>query len=107
MALADGVAETIISIAVQDVDGVASIGGSSQSGLSSFFATKPPTQGIDVQANDDDTLTVALRIEVYYGYVLPEVADQVRSAVSNAVLSQIGLRVGSVDVYIDGIRFVG
>lgn len=106
MALADGVVETIVSIAVQDIEGVASIGNaSSASGLLAAFQTKPVTHGIEVLANDDDTLSVAIRIEVYYGYALPDIADQVRQAISDAVLSQVGLKVGSVDVYIDGIQF--
>lgn len=106
MALADGVVETIISIAVQDIEGVASIGNSaSANGLLSAFQSKPATRGIEVLANEDDTLSVAIRIEVFYGFVLPDVADEVRRAISDAVLSQVGLKVGSVDVYIDGIQF--
>ena len=106
MALADGVVDTIISIAVQDIEGVASVGGSNTAtGLLSAFQSKPVTRGIEVLANDDDTLSVAIRIEVYYGCVLPDVAEQVREAIADAVLSQVGLKVGSVDVYIDGIQF--
>jgi|APDOM4702015159_1054818.scaffolds.fasta_scaffold07791_2 uncharacterized alkaline shock family protein YloU len=106
MALADGVVETIISIAVQDIDGVASVGNAnSPAGLLAAFQAKPATQGIEVMANDDDTVSVAIRIEVFYGHALPDVADKVRTAIADAVLTQIGVKVGSVDVYIDGIRF--
>ncbi len=105
MALADGVVETIVAIAVEGVDGVASVGGSANGGLRSVFASRPHTQGIEVLANDDDTLSIAVRIEVYGGTVLPDVAAEVRSSVADAVLSQIGLTVGSVDVYIDAVQF--
>jgi uncharacterized alkaline shock family protein YloU len=106
MALAEGVVETIVSIAVQDIDGVASVGNAnSPAGLLAAFQSKPMTEGIEVMANDDNTLSIAIRIEVYYGSVLPALADKVRAAIADAVLSQVGVKVGSVDVYIDGIQF--
>ena len=46
-----------------------------------------------------------MRIDVYHGHVLPDLAAQVRSAVADAVASQVGIQVASVDVYIDGIQF--
>ncbi|MEG2459441.1 MAG: Asp23/Gls24 family envelope stress response protein, partial [Raoultibacter sp.] len=97
--------ETIVSIAVKEVEGVASVGSSGVGGLRAVFGNKPMAQGIDIVANDDDTLTVSVRIDVYYGSVLPTIADAVRVAVVDAVASQIGLTVSSVDVYVDGIQF--
>ncbi|BAK43802.1 Asp23/Gls24 family envelope stress response protein [Eggerthella sp. YY7918] len=105
MALAPGVVETIVSIAVGDVEGVASIGSSSASGLRSMFTSKSTTQGIDISVDDDDKLNIAVRVDVYYGYVLPDLAAKVRQAVVDSVASQVGIGVSSVDVYIDGIQF--
>ena len=48
-----------------------------------------------------------MRIDVYSGHVLPELAAQVRLAVADAVASQVCIQVASVDVYIDGIQFAG
>ena len=45
MALAPGVVETIVSIAANEVEGVACIGPSTTSGLRSVFGSKPSTQG--------------------------------------------------------------
>lgn len=104
LALADGVVETIISIAVQDIDGVASVGARAPQGLLGAFA-RPSTQGIEVGLNDNDALDVAVHVEVFYGSVLPDVAAQIRENVANALLSQVGLNTSSVDVYIDAIRF--
>lgn len=105
MALAPGVVETIVSIAVGEVEGVASVGSSATGGLRSVFAAKPSTQGIDITVDDEDKLHVAIRVDVYYGYALPDIADKLRQAVADAVSSQVGAQVGSVDVYIDGIQF--
>lgn len=105
MALAPGVVETIVSIAANEVDGVASIGHSATGGLRAVFGTKPSTQGIEITVGEDDKLDVAVRIDVYYGYVLPDLAANVRRAVADAVASQVGVQVGSVDVFVDGIQF--
>ena len=105
MAIAPGVIETIVSIAVNDVDGVASVGPAVTSGIWSAIATKPSTQGIDVEVDENDALHVTVRVEVYNGYVLPDLAESIRQAVDQAVASQVGLTVGSVDVYVDGMQF--
>ena len=57
--------------------------------------------------DDEEKLCVSVRIDVYYGHVLPELAAQVRMAVADAVASQVCIQVASVDVYIDGIQFAG
>lgn len=106
MALADGVLETIISIAVQDVEGVAAVGGASaQGGFLKSIKSKPSTHGITVEADENETLSVVVRIDVAGGSVLPRVAQDVRQAVVDAVLTQVGAHVSKVNVYIDGIRF--
>ena len=107
MALAPGVVETIVSIAANEVEGVASVGSAAAGGLRSVFGAKPSTQGIDIAVDDEEKLCVSVRIDVYYGHVLPELAAQVRMAVADAVASQVGIQVASVDVYIDGIQFAG
>lgn len=105
MALAPGVVETIVSIAVGEVEGVACIGPSTTSGLRSMFGSKPTTQGIEIAVDDDDKLQISIRVDVYYGFVLPDLAANIRQAISDAVTSQVGIPVGAVDVYIDGMQF--
>ena len=107
MALAPGVVETIVSIAVGEVEGVASVGsaGSANRGIRTVLGAKPSMQGIEVTGDSANDLQVSVRIDVYYGCVLPEVAAAVRAAVADAVASQVGATVSSVDVYIDGIQF--
>ena len=102
MALAPGVVETIVSIAVSEVEGVACVGsaGAQGRGIRAVFGQKPSTQGIEITVNEDNKLAVAVRI-----FVLPEVASSLRQAVADAVASQVGVEVASVDVYIDGIQF--
>ena len=106
MAIAPGVVETIISLAVRDVDGVVSVGDPTTSGIMSLIGGgKPSTQGIEVETGEDDELHVSLRLFVKSGYVLPDLANTVRQAVADAINTQVGAKVGSVDIYIDGIQF--
>ncbi len=105
MALAPGVVETIVSIATHEVEGVASVGPASAGALRAMFGARSSMQGIDIVVGDDEKLNIAVRIDVYHGYVLPDLAANVRRAVADAVASQVGVQVGTVDVYIDGIQF--
>ena len=107
MALAPGVVETIVSIAVADVDGVASVGNApvASRGIRGVLGGKPSTSGIEIAVDENDKLQISVRIDVYYGHVLPDVAAAVRQSVADAVASQVGAQVGSVDVYIDGVQF--
>ena len=102
LSIAPGVMETIISVAASEVDGVASLGSFATSGIRSMLANKPSTSGIETKMGK---LSVAVHVEVYYGYVLPELAAQLRSAIAEALATQAGVEVSSVDVYIDGLQF--
>ena len=106
MTLASGVAETIVSVAVQGVEGVAQIGNAgTATGFISAIAGTPQTTGIVASVDDEQRLCLDVHVEVKFGYVLPEVAAAVREAAASAVLTQVGAPVGRVDVFIDGLQF--
>ena len=105
LGLAPGVMETIIAIAARDVEGVASVGSSSFTGIRSRFVTRQASQAVDVSMNDTEAIDVAVHIDVYYGQVIPQVAAAVRQAISDAVVTQVGFTISSIDVYVDGICF--
>lgn len=105
LGLAPGVMETIVAIAAKEVEGVAVVGSSTFSGLRSLITAKPDASGIDVSMNESEGIDIAVHIDVNYGQSIPAVADAVRAAVADAVATQVGFTVSSVDVYVDGIRF--
>lgn len=102
MAIAPGVVETIVSLAVRDVDGVVSVG--SASGLR-LFGGRPSAQGIEVTVDENDELHVDVHVDVRYGASLPQVAENIRTSVADAVTTQVGLSVAAVDVYVEAIQF--
>ncbi len=106
MTIAPGVVETIISLAARDVEGVASIGPATTSGIMDLIGGgRPSTQGIEVTTDENDELHVSIRMDVKSGNVLPDLAANVRRAVVDAVATQVGVKVAAVDIYIDGIQF--
>ena len=108
MALAPGVVETIVSIAANEVEGVASVG--SAAARRPALRVRQPSRPRRASTSPWTRTTswcISVRVDVYYGYVLPDLAANLRQAVADAVASQVGVQVASVDVYIDGIQFAG
>ncbi len=105
LSIAPGVLETIISVAASEVDGVASLGSFATSGIRSMLASKPSTSGIEANLDDDGKLRVSIHVEVYHGYVLPDLAAALRTAIAESLKTQAGIDVDTVDVYVDGIQF--
>ena len=105
MSIAQNVVETIVTLAVRDVEGVAGLYAPATSGIRSLIGGKSSTQPIQIDTDENDELHIVLRLEVKSGYVLPDVAANVRQAAADAVAIQVGAKVGSVDIYIDGIQF--
>lgn len=104
MAIAPGVMETIVILAVREAPGVASVG-AAPSGIRSLLAFKQSTQGVVVSVAEDDTVAVDVTLRIQSGHSVEEVAAAVRRAVADAVLAQVGLVVSRVDITVDGIQF--
>lgn len=100
--VAPGVLETIVALAAEQVDGVACVEGG---GLAGLMKQKPGSRGVEVAQGDDGAFAVVVHVSVRYGTPVRTVAASVQSAVADALLSQIGNRVATVDVFIDGIVF--
>jgi uncharacterized alkaline shock family protein YloU len=106
LTIAPGVVETIVSLAVSQVEGVAQVGapGFSESFISAL-SKKHPAQGILITADDHDSITITVNEPIYYGYRLQEVADKIRVIVVDTLDGQVGIKADAVDVFIDGIQF--
>lgn len=103
MAIAPGVIDTIVTLAVRDAPGVASVG-SNVSGVKALFG-KNKNSGVEVLSSDNQSVEIAITIQVYSNFSLIDLAAQIRSAVADAVLSQVGITVSRVDIRVDGIVF--
>lgn len=102
MALASGVMETIVQLAVNEVEGVSSLGAAKS--RRKLFGSKTQPDAVEVTM-DEDGAVVALHLSVQYGHVLPDVAAAVRQAVGEALTSQVGVPVKRIDIFVDSISF--
>lgn len=101
LGVAPGVLDTIVTLAAESVTGVAGIGGA---GLAGLVGKKSKGKAVDV-ALEDDALKAVVHLQVRYGEPLHAVARGVQQAVAEALESQVGKPVTSVDVFVDGIVF--
>lgn len=100
--VAPGVLERIVALAGQDVEGVVCTDASGIAGLM-HKAGKP--KPIEVGLSADGAFEVTMHLSVEYGRPLRSVAADVQRAVAEALHSQTGRPVGSVDICIDAITF--
>jgi uncharacterized alkaline shock family protein YloU len=106
LVIAPGVVETIVSLAVAQVDGVAQVGASNlPRTFISALNRKHPAQGILIMAEDDGRITIAVHVHIFYGYRLQEVAEKIRLAVADTLAGHVGIDVDRVDIHVDGIQF--
>lgn len=103
MVINSSVVETIAALALSDVEGIGGTG--SGKGLLAFLSGKDNVPGIEVSADDQGKLAIDVHIAVKNGFVLPEVAASVRTAVANALETQVGASIAAIDIYIDSIEF--
>lgn len=104
MAIAPDVLDTIIALALKDVEGVANVGQAS-TGIFSFFGSKQDQQGVTVSQVTESTIDVSIDITVFDGFSLDKIAKTARKAIADAIFSQTGYTVNRVDIHVDGILF--
>jgi uncharacterized alkaline shock family protein YloU len=104
--IAPGVVETIVALAVSQVDGVAAVGAKNPSGIISAIAKKHAVNGVLI-LEEDGQIAVDLHVSVFYGFKLQEIATHIREAVADALLGQACIEIAVVNITIDGIVFAG
>jgi uncharacterized alkaline shock family protein YloU len=105
LGVAPGVLDTIVSIATEEVEGVAGVGAPGIAGLVQKGARKGTARAVDVTVDEAGAVSASVHIQVLYGQKLREVAAAVQAAVTDAIVSQVGVSVAAVDVYVDGLVF--
>lgn len=107
ISVATDVVRTIVSEAACRVEGVVSVGGNDiASSLIAVITRRsvPPADAVDAVV-EGDKLHVSVHLAVFYGYPFTTLAADVREAVAEAALEQIGVEVSAVDVCIDSLVF--
>lgn len=105
--IAPEVLATVVSHAVEEIEGVASVGMKNlASNLVSMFSSRSAATSPAVEAVvEDDKLAITVHLVVFFGYPFKRLAEVVREAVAHAIDAQVGVEVVRVDVCIDGLVF--
>ncbi len=104
LGIAPGVLDTIVTVATQGVDGVAAIGAAGIAGIVQR-GRKGTARPVDICHTEDGGISVTVHVQIEYGRNLRDVGAAVQQAVAEAMKSQVGVEVESVDVYVDGVVF--
>lgn len=105
--IAPEVLSTVVSRAVEEIEGVASVGVKDlATNLVSMLSTRSAPAAPAVEAAvEDDKLAITVHLVVFFGYPFKKLAEVVREAVVHAIDAQVGVEASRVDVCIDGLVF--
>lgn len=101
--IADDVIACIAALAATEVEGVDSMAGNITNELISKLGVKNLSKGVKLDLNEDE-VSVALSLNMTYGYNIPEVSAKVQERVKNTVENMTGLHVADVSVSIAGVN---
>lgn len=97
--IADEVVAIIAGLAAMDVDGVASMAGNATRELISKLGMKTLSKGVKVDVLDG-VVTVALALNLKYGFSIMDVSRKVQDKVKAAIENMTGLSVADVNIRI-------
>lgn len=100
--IADEVVAIIAGLAAMEVEGVASMSGNATKELISKLGMKSLSKGVKVDVLEG-IVTVALKLNLKYGYSVIEVSEKVQEKVKAAIENMTGLTVADVNIRVAGV----
>lgn len=95
----DAVVAKIVGITASEVAGVYSLEGGMVANMTDFFRKgTDPTKGVDVDMDDNQTVTVSLDAVLHYGENAPSIFDKLTTAIAKNVKQMTGLTVTGVEM---------
>ncbi len=101
---ANEVIATIAGVSAMDIPGIAGMAGGLKDGIVELLGRKNLTRGVKVVIADN-SVTVDFQIVVEYGVRVPEVAENMQRAVSDAIITMTGLSIKAINIAIQGVKF--
>lgn len=99
--IADEVVASIAAFATMDVEGVASMGGTTKE--MGRLSMKTPSKGVKIDVLEG-IVTVTLTLNLLYGYSLVEVSNRIQEKVKTSIESMTGLTVADVNIRVVGVK---
>lgn len=94
---------SIVSLATQEINGIASISRNSVSAVRSTFS-KNINRGIIVEF-EDNKVTIDVFVNVKFGYSVRDVSFRVQENIKSSVESMTEFKVAGVNVHVVGVTF--
>ena len=101
--ISEDVIVTIVSHAVEEVEGVVSLNVKPGADIVEMIGKKGWGKGLKVTIGEEDELTVDCNITVAYGQSVVSVAKAVQESVTGALESMAGVKIAAVNVNVCGI----
>lgn len=101
--ISEDVVATIVSHALSEVEGVASLAVKPGADIADLIGKKSWGKGMKIQIAEDNTLSLSCNILIKYDHSVVDVAAAVQNVVTNAVESMTGVKVTAVNVNVCGI----
>ena len=101
----DDVAASVAAIALNTIE-VAGDGfiGNVTDSFSGMLGKKPGARGVRVDYKNDG-FYIIINVKVLYGYCIPDLAHEIQRKVKQDIEQMTGMKVRSVDVFIQGLDF--
>ena len=103
LTFSNGVIEKIVALAMRDVPGVVGMKGGFLNRVQDAFGVRDARKGVTVEVGSDSAVRVNISVFIAYGAYAPQVFEDVKHAVVNAVTGMTGLEVAGVNLRIEDV----
>ena len=103
LTFSNGVIEKIVALGLRDVPGVVGMKGSFLNSLQDAFGVRDARRGVTVEVTPESAVRVNLSVFIAYGSYAPQVFEDVKRAVVDAVTGMTGLEVAGVNLRIEDV----
>jgi len=93
----------IISNVVDEVDGVSLVQNKVKKKLFKLFG-KEKFSGIEIKNDDDNDVTLEIRVLVRYGLNIPFVARQIQDSIKSAIDKTVDINLKNININISGVE---
>lgn len=103
LTFSNGVIEKIVALGMRDVPGVVGMKGGFINRVQDAFGVRDTRKGVTVEVTPESAVRVNLSVFIAYGSYAPQIFEDVKNAVVNAVTGMTGLEVAGVNLRIEDV----
>jgi len=103
LTFSNGVIEKIVALAMRDVPGVVGMKGGFINRVQDAFGVRDARRGVTVEVTPESAVRVNVAVFIAYGAYAPQVFEDVKHAVVDAVSGMTGLEVAGVNLRIEDV----